>query len=309
MRIFVGVTDNGWFDFLSSRQDVDEVNFWQPGGNTQFRALQPGELFLFKLKSPRNAIAGGGYFAWSTMMPLGFAWSMFKEKNGASSLDVLRRGLTRLRNNGGIGERDFQIGCILLAHPFFLPPERWIPVPDSFSLNIVVGKGYELTEPDGKRLWDAVNDRLAGQQLDRILVDRAREGEPDPRRAWVEMRLGQATFRSMVASAYDWRCAITGERVLPVLEAAHIKPYAEEGPNVVQNGLLLRADIHRLMDDGYATVTDDLHFDISRHVRDDFENGREYYALHGKELRKPSQRILWPAREYVEWHNQHAFRR
>lgn len=32
IKIYVGVTDLDWFEFLSRRQDVDEVNFWQPGG-------------------------------------------------------------------------------------------------------------------------------------------------------------------------------------------------------------------------------------------------------------------------------------
>jgi hypothetical protein len=56
----VGVTDYDWFHFLSSLESVDEVNFWQPGGQTNFKALQPGELFLFKLHAPRNFIVGAG---------------------------------------------------------------------------------------------------------------------------------------------------------------------------------------------------------------------------------------------------------
>lgn len=59
VNIFVGVTDKDWFDFLSTRQ-VDEVNFWAPSGRTIFRALHPGELFLFKLHAPHNFIVGGG---------------------------------------------------------------------------------------------------------------------------------------------------------------------------------------------------------------------------------------------------------
>ncbi|MGX5829870.1 hypothetical protein [Mesorhizobium sp. 43Arga] len=50
VNIFVGVPDNDWLDYLSARQ-VEEVNFWSPSGRTHFRALQPGELFLFKLHS------------------------------------------------------------------------------------------------------------------------------------------------------------------------------------------------------------------------------------------------------------------
>ena len=63
MMGFVGVTDNDWFVFLSQHPGIDEVRFWQPGGTGQFRALAPGDPFLFKLHAPQNFIAGGGFFA------------------------------------------------------------------------------------------------------------------------------------------------------------------------------------------------------------------------------------------------------
>ncbi|HEY5174551.1 MAG TPA: hypothetical protein VII95_03185 [Terriglobales bacterium] len=52
VRFFVGTTDRDWFDFLSGLNGLDEVNFWQPSGQQQFRALQIGEPFLFKLQCP-----------------------------------------------------------------------------------------------------------------------------------------------------------------------------------------------------------------------------------------------------------------
>jgi hypothetical protein len=61
MKIWVGITDEDWFDRLSALRP-DEVNFWQPSGSRIFRALQPGEPFLFKLHSPKNSIVGGGHF-------------------------------------------------------------------------------------------------------------------------------------------------------------------------------------------------------------------------------------------------------
>jgi putative restriction endonuclease len=61
VRLFVGVTHKPWFDLLEGLAP-DEVNFWQPSGNGAFKALHPGDLFLFKLKAPWNAIAGGGVF-------------------------------------------------------------------------------------------------------------------------------------------------------------------------------------------------------------------------------------------------------
>ena len=59
MKAFVAVTDGDWFRFLGSQRELDEVNFWQPGGNRRFAALSPGEPFLFKLHAPENFIVGG----------------------------------------------------------------------------------------------------------------------------------------------------------------------------------------------------------------------------------------------------------
>jgi hypothetical protein len=54
MKAFVAVTDRDWYEFLRRRPDLDEVNFWQPGGGRQFRALDPGQPFLFKLHYPER---------------------------------------------------------------------------------------------------------------------------------------------------------------------------------------------------------------------------------------------------------------
>ena len=81
MKFWIGVTNNEWFNFLSTRTP-DEVNFWQPGG-TSFRVLEPGEPFLFKLHSPLNFIVGGGYFVRHSVLPISLVWEAFGEKNGA----------------------------------------------------------------------------------------------------------------------------------------------------------------------------------------------------------------------------------
>lgn len=81
----VGVTDQRWFDFLSNRAvdgRLDEVNFWRPLAQTEFRALSPGEPFFFRLKHPVNAIAGFGFFAHATKLPVRLAWDAFGEGNG-----------------------------------------------------------------------------------------------------------------------------------------------------------------------------------------------------------------------------------
>jgi putative restriction endonuclease len=303
MRLYVGVTDGDWFGFLSSRPNVDEVNFWQPSPQNLPR-LALGDLFLFKLKSPHNAIAGGGYFLRALQMPVSYAWEAYAEKNGAASLQALRARLLRLRSSANIERGDFRIGCLLLTQPFFLSRDRWIPQPRTWASNIVRGQYYDAESPEGKYLFDAVSRTQTDRMLEQVIAadaPQARTG--DPRRVWALLRPGQGYFRSAVASAYDWRCAITRERVLPALEAAHIMPFAEKGPNEPRNGLLLRADIHNLFDQHYVTVTPDMKFRVSKEVREDFENGRDYYGLDSQPLYVPGAESERPAREFLDWHN------
>lgn len=84
INLVVAVTDDEWFDTLRHDANLSEVNFWAPSGNT-FRALVPGELFLFKLHAPRNVIVGAGVFAYANTLPCSLAWEAFREGNGARS--------------------------------------------------------------------------------------------------------------------------------------------------------------------------------------------------------------------------------
>src|SRR5687767_6626201 len=94
---FVGITDFDWYEFLSSRPDLTEVNFWQPGGRSRFQALARGDLFLFKLHSPNNYIVGGGFFETSSLLPVSLAWDTFGPMNGVGSLSEMRRRIEKYR--------------------------------------------------------------------------------------------------------------------------------------------------------------------------------------------------------------------
>ena len=112
----------------------------------------------------------------------------------------------------------------------------------------------------------------------------------------------------LVTDIYERRCAVTQERTLPALEAAHIRPYGDGGEHEARNGLLLRRDIHSLMDAGYVTVTPDLHFEVSRRIKAEFDNGRHYYAMHGKTIHVPKETDQRPDPAALRWHNEHCFR-
>ena len=86
---------------------------------------------------------------------------------------------------------------------------------------------------------------------------------------------------------------MTGENAVPVLEAAHIQPYMGPASNHLQNGLVLRSDLHRLYDAGYVTVTPDLRLEVSGRLREEFENGKAYYEMAGRPVRPPA--TGWPS--------------
>jgi putative restriction endonuclease len=305
VKAFVAVTDRDWYEFLRHRPDLDEVNFWQPGGGRQFRALSRGQPFLFKLHYPENAIVGVGFFAHFSLYPASLAWDAFGEKNGAPTFAEMRRRIERYRRIAPDLREDYTIGCIILEEPFFFEHDQWIPTPTSFARNTVVGKTYDLREEEGRRLWgEVVVRRAAGGRRVAEEVLSPMFGEP----SLMCRRLGQGGFRVLVADTYQRHCAVTGERTLPVLEAAHIRPVTAGGLHQVDNGLLLRSDIHTLFDRGYVTVTPDHHFRVSRRLRDEWQNGRVYYELDRREVWVPEDEGGRPRREALEWHADVVFK-
>jgi putative restriction endonuclease len=302
LNLVIAVTDGDWFDMLRQLPACDEVNFWAPSA-TIFRALQPGELFLFKLHAPRNFIVGGGIFAYANVLPCSLAWTAFGEANGACSAEEMRQRIARYRRIDPNDKSDFTIGCRILTQPFFLEERDWIPVPASWSRNIVKFKTYNTDDPEGLALWEAIQHRVDSPRLPGF-SEGSRYGAPH----LIKPRLGQGAFRVVVTDVYDRRCAVTWERTLPALEAAHIRPYSYGGVHEARNGLLLRRDIHSLFDSGYVTVTPDLHFEVSKRIREEFENGRDYYALHGQKIRSPQETDKQPDPSALAWHNENCFR-
>ncbi|MEP6494785.1 MAG: HNH endonuclease [bacterium] len=310
-KAFVGVTDHDWYEFLSHRPDLTEVNFWQPGGKTLFKALSQGDLFLFKLHSPNNYIVGGGFFAASSLLPLSLAWDTFGSMNGVASLPEMRRRVAKFRSVPARPDEDFTIGNVVLEQTFFFTRDAWIPIPADFSLNIVQGKTYDLDVGTGREIWTALEERfMAGSTISvqrNVAEGTVRRMFTDP--VLVRRRLGQGAFRVLVTDTYERQCAVTREHTLPVLEAAHIKPYTQSGEHAVSNGLLLRSDVHTLFDRGYVTVTPDLTFRVSKRLDADWSNGKIYYQLDGQKIFTPKAPSCRPDAQQLEWHADTVFLR
>ncbi len=308
----IAITDEGWYRFLAARPDVTELNFWTPSARRTFRA-PPFSPFLFKLRAPHNAICGFAYFAHFSKLPDWLAWETFGPGDGCATFQEMHARIAeireRIRYDETTGSSD--IGCIQLVSPVFFPPSGWIPQPTDWQPRTQVPVKYDLAAGEGQRVWQTCLARAtelsspprAGDPLSVAEPDR-RYGEP----RLVVPRLGQATFRIAVLDAYARACAVTEEHSLPALEAAHIRSYADSGPHDVRNGLLLRADLHRLFDTGYVTVTPELHLEVGQRLRDDYHNGRSYYPMHGIRVNVPLALPQRPDREFLQWHNDHVFR-
>lgn len=109
----------------------------------------------------------------------------------------------------------------------------------------------------------------------------------------IKLRRGQQSFRNGLRERYGNNCMVTGCQIIDIIEAAHIKPYRNTEDNSLQNGLLLRADIHTLFDlDLICIHPENLTVEISSSLK-----GTEYEILNNKKIllnfeKKPSIQAL-----------------
>lgn len=299
----VAVTDSEWFDYFRLRPNLTEMNFWRPGvQNTQ---VTPGTFWVFLLKP--NTIAGCAIVEVAYPLPLWLAWEAFGPTNGGDYREEFYDRIAHHRH-GNSTTPDTVIGCVGLTSPvFFDDPFGFAPYQSTWTNRSQPTKKYNATTPEGRALWVEIQKRVVHSAAISFAPQGMGAGSQVPR--VVQVRLGQGGFRTRVIDTYERRCAITGERSLPALEAAHIKPFSLVQQHEVSNGLLLRADIHKLFDGGYVSVTPDLKFKVSDELRDRYSNGRIYYELDNSALRMPQSQSDRPNPEYLDWHFSSVFRR
>jgi len=309
MKVYVGITDMDWYRTLAASPEIREVNFWKPGGGVGFQALAPGEPFLFKTHWPHNRIVGGGYFEGFAQLPISSAWEFFGRGNGVADLDQMRVRLGKYRREEIRRGDDPIIGCVLLNEVTFFDERNAEPAPADFAKSIVQGKTYTAKERNSLPLIDLLVDRLAVQlNLEPESREVAAVGGPvfgNPRE--VRPRLGQGGFKALVHGAYRDQCSITGHKIRPTLQAAHILPVGKGGEHRLDNGLLLRSDVHTMFDRGYLGVDPEFKLRVSRRVRDEFGNGDEFYEREGFEIALPERLFDRPNKEYLEWHMDTVF--
>ncbi len=279
--------------------------------NTDFPC---GRVLAFPVQATCTSASDLWIWVLLAILPLGrlVGLGLFRHRQRMSWLEPYARSYTRDSRKNSI-QRVRQPGTdwrIIILEPVFFPPDMWIKQPSNWPVRTQSTKTYDLKHGEGRRVWEECLERANKLRMEKELTQAGAIAEPSPRygeEQIVESRLGQGSFRLAVTDAYNRGCAFTGEHSLPALDAAHIKPYAKRGPHLVTNGLLLRADIHRLFEKGYVTVTTKMRIEISPRLREEYQNGRSYYPLHGRELQPPGKTSDYPGKSFLTWHNENVF--
>jgi putative restriction endonuclease len=302
LSAFLGITDNNWFDYLRRNQITDEVNFWVPSA-PRHRYVEPGSLWLFKLKAPLNFIAGAGVFMHYSVLPLQMAWDVFGIGNGVPTVDALRIAIMRYKHPGA-DSWNINVGCAVLDQVVYLPRELWIPC----HTGSLVSCKHMSSVDDQAVVRQVLRNLELTPSTPQVHALPFYSSAYTPQYALREVRQGQGTFRVEVTDVYHRQCAVSREHSLPVLEAAHIIEWSDTHTNDVTNGILLRADIHKLFDAGYVTVDPDgYRFVVSKRLKEDYDNGKEYYQLHGSRILLPDDEGMWPAGRCLVAHNTSVF--
>jgi len=163
-----------------------------------------------------------------------------------------------------------------------LPADSIADPPPQFARNIVQGKSYDLADPAVAGYFADILQLTLGAMVELDFSQPWHRTGPvfgDPRLA--PYRLGQQSFKAVVLDSYHRRCAISGTHIPPVLQAAHIRPVTRGGEHRLDNGLLLRSDVHTLFDRGYLGVDPQHRLLVSPRLRADFSNGDQFYAKGG----------------------------
>ncbi|WP_206444886.1 HNH endonuclease [Burkholderia ambifaria] len=192
--------------------------------------------------------------------------------------------------------------------------------------NRSTGVTYELYDPAQHGVWDLQPSSAGKWEAVRLNIGLAEQAlmearahvygnplpdfasEPEAHRyvmRAIAMREGQPKFRAALMEAYAGRCAVTGCAVEAILEGAHIRPYAAGGAttNVVNNGMLLRADIHTLFDRGLLWVDCNGHIQLAREL-----HSSEYVIFRGQPVRLPQHECDHPHPSHLTHHRVHTAR-
>lgn len=295
----IALTDFDWYSFLNNSNINNQVNFWTPTPwNVKKMEVGDKVYFLLKKKYGRK-ICGFGSFVKYETKDISGAWSEYGLGNGVQNLDELRyrvQKYTDKNSKTGYKGNNHIIGCLILNKICFLPEDEQKP-PDYYGWNIPINVvKYKYINDTNFNVYTG-NEKSSNNFY---LVDKSKSGYILNK---CKERKGQSKFRTDLMMAYNYRCCITGESTSETLQAAHIQEYISKESNNIQNGILLRIDLHMLFDAGLITLNENFEVCISPHL-----TSKNYTQYSGKKISLPTKKY-WPSKEAIKWHNENVFRK
>jgi putative restriction endonuclease len=281
----VAPTDIDWFYYLKSKRLDFYINLWTPVPWNLAR-LNPDDRLYFRLKRPIKKVAGFGEFVKYENMSISRAWDKFLTNNGCRNLDELvknieRRARKTYSHSYSIDSiNEHLIGCIILRDLTFWDDSEFKSLTE-----------YNLIHNDNLKFRyyycdDPFKINTEFNSNFKSVINRNKQKALQKSHT----REGQEEFRKIIFQAYEGRCCVSGENTPEVLEAAHIQPYINKDSNHVQNGLLLRADLHKLFDNNLIFIDEDYTIHISSQVKSEY-----YQQFHLRAISLPNSFYQHPS--------------
>jgi putative restriction endonuclease len=171
-------------------------------------------------------------------------------------------------------------------------------IPDAeFDLILRAGFPFPDSEPASSRPYEL--DDQPQQILERPLIE-----------VTVSRRFRDRVFTRNIQDAYGKTCAVTGLNILNgggrgEVQAAHIRPVADDGPDSVRNGIALSGTIHWMFDRGLISIAPDYGILVAASgVPDPI---RRLIRPEGR-IGLPTDRAQWPHQHYLNFHRSNIFK-
>lgn len=265
--------------------------FWTPTP-WNLRKLKQGEKFYFLLKAPIRQIGGFAEYVEYKNLTADQAWNEYGIRNGRTTkelfLDSIKSYLdknSKKFRGTNITPENHIIGCIILKNCIFFDDEGFLNTEDyglKFPTQIVKIKYINSVDPffsnnNDKKIFTPINDKKIKNY---VLTD---------------TRIGQGLFSGMIKKAYNNQCCVSGEKIPELLNAAHIQSYINADSHHVQNGLLMRVDIHALYDAGLISIDENYDILVSEQL-----NLTDYYKYKSKKITLPVNRSDFPSKDALK---------
>ncbi|WPO88947.1 HNH endonuclease [Chryseobacterium sp. HR92] len=292
----ISPTDKDWFDFLKNNEFNSFVNFWTPTSWNITRLMEGNKLY-FMLKSPIRKIGGFGEFVEYKNITAEKAWNEFGFRNGRNSKSKF---ILSIQNYLDKNSREFRgniidvsshiIGCIVLKNCEFWDEEDFIDLNNSdikFASQVVKIKYFDCDD------LNILSENTKKENF--ILINDERENNSQSTK---NGRKGQEQFKSTILKVYKNKCCISNCNIPELLDVAHIQEYRNVYSNHPMNGILLRADLHRLFDNGLIKIDENYICHTSSLL-----NESEYSIFNGIRINIPENLNKRPSLDALNYKN------